>query len=379
MKNNKGFSLVELIVVIAIMAILIGVAVPVYSSYVEKSQKAADIQLVDEIIHALQIAAVGDNWYQTVKPGSAVGAIVLTPDSKVTVTGNIALLEKALGNTFGWDYKEKLNLSYDGWNIEYNNSSFAGSESALLGKVDVLTEVLKSAIVANPDLVGDRFSEFLNKLAAENPSFDKDDADSKADAAVLYIAQQSKNNVDREGLISYVSDVDNGLYSKTDPVVAVAELSELFGEDSAAPAAAALYAVAEGYCRFEYNRGKKDLLDILDEATNDIDATAVTNGDEAILAVLNAFAAVQQKAQTGDGYAMEEYFRDYAAGDIAAYLDILATVDSAQNEIVDSLGQDNCFSSSAINNLFVAYSQGGVIILVEIDENGTLVIDNPLE
>ena len=170
MKNNKGFSLVELIVVIAIMAILIGVAVPVYSSYVEKSQKAADIQLVDEIIHALQIAAVGDNWYQTVKPGSAVGAIVLTPDSEVTVTGNIALLEKALGNTFGLDYKEKLNLSYDGWNIEYKNSSFAGSESALLGKVDVLTEVLKSAIVANPLLVGDSFSDFLNKLAAENPS-----------------------------------------------------------------------------------------------------------------------------------------------------------------------------------------------------------------
>ena len=29
--NNKGFSLVELIVVIAIMAILVGVAVPVYT------------------------------------------------------------------------------------------------------------------------------------------------------------------------------------------------------------------------------------------------------------------------------------------------------------------------------------------------------------
>ena len=35
--NNKGFSLVELIIVVAIMAILIGVLAPQYIKYVEKS------------------------------------------------------------------------------------------------------------------------------------------------------------------------------------------------------------------------------------------------------------------------------------------------------------------------------------------------------
>ncbi|MBO6205612.1 MAG: prepilin-type N-terminal cleavage/methylation domain-containing protein, partial [Lachnospiraceae bacterium] len=38
MKNNKGFSLVELIIVIAIMAILVGVMAPQLIKYIEKSK-----------------------------------------------------------------------------------------------------------------------------------------------------------------------------------------------------------------------------------------------------------------------------------------------------------------------------------------------------
>ena len=44
MKNNKGFSLVELIVVIAIMAILAAVAVVSFSIYIEKAQEASDAE-----------------------------------------------------------------------------------------------------------------------------------------------------------------------------------------------------------------------------------------------------------------------------------------------------------------------------------------------
>ena len=47
--NNKGFSLVELIVVIAIMAVLVGVLAPQFIKYVEKSRESTDIQNADSV------------------------------------------------------------------------------------------------------------------------------------------------------------------------------------------------------------------------------------------------------------------------------------------------------------------------------------------
>ncbi len=56
MKGNKGFSLVELIIVIAIMAILIGVMAPQLIKYIEKTNVASDVQLCDSVKTALLLA-----------------------------------------------------------------------------------------------------------------------------------------------------------------------------------------------------------------------------------------------------------------------------------------------------------------------------------
>ncbi len=55
--NNKGFSLVELIIVIAIMAILVGVLAPQYLKYVEKSRVSADKDQLDSFYTACTTAA----------------------------------------------------------------------------------------------------------------------------------------------------------------------------------------------------------------------------------------------------------------------------------------------------------------------------------
>ncbi len=54
--NNKGFSLVELIIVIAIMAILIAVLAPQYIKYVEKSRESADLDNWQAVLSAMQVA-----------------------------------------------------------------------------------------------------------------------------------------------------------------------------------------------------------------------------------------------------------------------------------------------------------------------------------
>lgn len=58
MKNNKGFSLVELIVVIAIMAILAAVAVVSFSIYIERANDAADFEYLSNLTYFAELYAV---------------------------------------------------------------------------------------------------------------------------------------------------------------------------------------------------------------------------------------------------------------------------------------------------------------------------------
>ena len=67
-KNNKGFSLVELVIVIAIMAILVAILAPQFLSYIEKSRRGKDADTVG-VVHRAISAAMADTDIDDRPPG----------------------------------------------------------------------------------------------------------------------------------------------------------------------------------------------------------------------------------------------------------------------------------------------------------------------
>lgn len=90
--NNKGFSLVELIIVIAIMAVLIAVLAPQYMRFIERGRAASDRDNVKAIQGALEV-------YYVDPTGTALAngdKIVLTRGAAATASGTTAAINEAL-------------------------------------------------------------------------------------------------------------------------------------------------------------------------------------------------------------------------------------------------------------------------------------------
>jgi len=83
MKKNAGFTLVELIVVIAILGILAGVAVPVYSGYIKKANQAADMTLLGSVNTVFGAACI-ENRTNAAKFYDGSVDILTDADHKVT-------------------------------------------------------------------------------------------------------------------------------------------------------------------------------------------------------------------------------------------------------------------------------------------------------
>jgi len=89
MKKNKGFSLVELIIVIAIMAILAAAIAPALIRYIDKSRKADDVTAAGTIATAVNTSLANEAAYD---------AYAIAGDNVVLMTASATVK----GSSFSW-------------------------------------------------------------------------------------------------------------------------------------------------------------------------------------------------------------------------------------------------------------------------------------
>ena len=89
MTNQKGFTLIELMIVVAIIAILAAIALPAYQNYVAKSQATAGLADIRGGVTAFEEGIQSGERGAVAATNADVGLAATTPRcSAVTVAGN---------------------------------------------------------------------------------------------------------------------------------------------------------------------------------------------------------------------------------------------------------------------------------------------------
>lgn len=90
--GNKGFSLVELIVVIAIMAVLVGVLAPTLIKNIEKSRVSKDKQNLDTVKGAITTVLADETYYSDLKNNE----VYIAADGTVSVKNEFTPADSTL-------------------------------------------------------------------------------------------------------------------------------------------------------------------------------------------------------------------------------------------------------------------------------------------
>ena len=131
-KDNKGFTLVELVIAVAILAILVGILAPQYTKYVEKSRKAADASNMNELIKVVQtFAGDTDNELPAGKYTITIGA------TNATNTG----IAPETGKTVPSKLTDELEAASPSWNDKLTTKSKKWGASGAISDIKAQIEV----------------------------------------------------------------------------------------------------------------------------------------------------------------------------------------------------------------------------------------------
>ena len=342
-KKTEGFTLVELIVVIAILGILAGIGTVGYSGYIKKANMAADQQLASEVKHALELY-----YYSNPTQDMAGTSVVLRPEGAVKSSAT-GVGDAAMDAVFGDGWENSLFLKYNGWKstgvgANIAGSSFDGKIPDLLGKVDGLASDLSGFLEGYS---GD--NDFLKYLEDNNIAKNSTAA---GNAAALYVAETLKG-ADQAEISNILSNMPSQIVSSYNDsknlstalsgtlLNTTAALSGQMGSDLAA--VAVMYAYAESYAM----------------ATNqelEFDTSNIKNGSDAKNEIVKAFATMISKSGTAgletwadvkqDGSSFVQGEGGKYKQDAKAVLSALNAVNNADSILRKELGTEGLFKKN---------------------------------
>lgn len=275
LRGSAGFTLVELIVVIAIIGILAGIGTVGYGGYIKRTNEGLDETLYRNILYAGEIGK-----YEN--PGVTGRVIVTKTDAHVEAvgtSGDASVVEKWMKNAFGdgWEHTVKYRtdkyangtygtIALPAQSVELDDTQKANLEklmqSNLSGKEKELADTANNLSGLFADWFGAKEGEeAVDQIAAKLKTFggtDEDIADFKtfltnqlggdlskasatqlSNATVLYVASKAKD-MDANKLYSDLLDIN-----PSNPLEAITGVAKNNG--GILPTAAVMYGTMLGY------------------------------------------------------------------------------------------------------------------------------------
>lgn len=130
-KTNKGFSMVELIIVIAIMAILAGALAPALIKYINKSRLSTDIQTGQTIATAIQTALSNEAAFD------AANDVASPADADTLLTGQGADFVKEFSSALGQSTVPSIKSKKDMKGTAFTDSKYHFTMDTVGNKVQI--------------------------------------------------------------------------------------------------------------------------------------------------------------------------------------------------------------------------------------------------